>query len=184
MKYSLFLFLLPVLAFTPRPASAQVFVGPNLEWSYWSLPDPFSEDSGDVLSIGGFYLSPGLRLGYLFLGGTLMVSADAGVQSQRLGSFKYTSIIVEPGIAYAFLSERATSPYIGVSSGWHHLSLGDLTRPVIGGALGIRHRVAAGHGFIRGELRYDHFTKKDTKGVLLPENIVGLRVGCDLLLSP
>jgi len=46
-----------------------------------------------------------------------------------------------------------------------------------------RHRIAAGHGYVRGELKYDHVNKSDTKGFILPESSFGVRIGCDLLLS-
>ena len=178
-----FLFVLATSGFGACSASAQVFVGPNVEWSHWNFAEPNRDFSGNVLGVGGFYLSPGLRVGYLLPGRSLVVSADAGIQSEDLGSLDYTSVIVEPGLAYAFISELATSPYIGVSYGWHHLSLGDVTRAVVGGTVGVRHRVAAGHGFVRGEFRYDHFIETDTKGFILPEDIFGLRVGVDLLIS-
>ena len=178
--------VLMVLVLATSPASAQVFVGPNLEWNYWSFPNPDSNVSGGVLSIGGYYLNPGLRLGYLLAGGALAASADAGVQVENLGDLRYRNVIVEPALSYAFLSERATSPYLGFAAGWHYLALGlsdNVTRPLVGGFVGIRHRVSAGHGIIRAEFRYDHFTQKDTKGFVLPENMVGLRLGCDLLLT-
>ena len=184
MRFRLLLLVLLVFPCAAGSARAQVFVGPNLEWSHFSFPEAFRDESGNVVSIGGFYLQPGLRLGYLFPGGILAASVDAGVQSEHLGSFKYTSVIVEPTLAYLFRADHATSPYAGVSTGLEHLSsLEHFTRPIVGGAVGVRRRVSAGHGFVRGELRYDHFMKRDTKGFVVPENTVGLRIGLDLVLS-
>src|SRR5262245_24277126 len=108
MKLRPLLLVLSVLAVLPTSARAQVFIGPNLEWSHWSYPSPNRDDSGDVASIGGESLNPGLRLGILSLGGALMPFADVGVQSEHLGSFSYTNFIVEATLAHAFLGERTT----------------------------------------------------------------------------
>lgn len=169
------------------PARAQMQVGPNLEWNYWSnFPKSSFIKSGSSIAVGGYYLSPGLRLGYLFPGAAFTATADVGIQHESLEDIKYTNVLIEGGLAYAFLSERTTSPYVGVCAGWHDLSEGsslDISRPLVGGSAGVRHRVAAGHGFVRAEVRYDHFTTAETKGFILPQDMVGLRIGADLLLS-
>lgn len=185
MKIRPLLLVLSVLVLAATPARAQFFVGPNLEWSHWSYPAPNRDFSGDVVSIGGESLNPSLRLGFLIPGGALMPFADVGIQSEQLGLLKYTNLIAEVTLAHVFLRERAASPYVGISSGYHYLNgFERRTRTVIGGAIGVRHRVAAGHGSIRAEFRFDHFVKKETGSLILPENTIGLRVGCDLFLSP
>lgn len=180
---------LPLLALTllASSAHAQAFIGANLEWTHFTYRyDPYPDESGTMLSIGGYYLHPGFRLGYAFPGGALVASADVGLQKtggDALGN--YTNVIVEPGVVYVLLRERPASPYVGIGFGWHRLSLGgnSVTRPTVGGAMGVRHRVAGGHGVLRAELRYDHFTKEDTGGFLLPATGIGVRLGFDLLLS-
>ena len=187
MRVRPFCLILTILAFGARPAIAQVTVGPNIEWSYWKFPSHFSDESGNTLSMGSSEISPGLRVGYLFPGGSSTLALDAGIQVFHFGGHNvYTNVVVEPMLAYAFLREQATSPYVSLSTGWRRIEQGggsDVTCPALGGALGIRHRVAAGHGFIRGELRYDHFFQKDNASSVIAESIVGLRLGCDLLLS-
>lgn len=182
-SWLLFLALLASVCHVPT-VRAQAFVGPNLEWSHWRYPDKFREFTGAVLGTGGYYLIPGLRLGYVFHGGAIAASVDEGMQLERLGQWQYTNVIVEPALAYAFMGERRTSPYVGVLSGWHHYHQSrSVTRPLVGATVGVRHRVAAGHGFIRAEFIYERFTKKDTNHFILPDEIAGLRVGCDLLFS-
>jgi len=187
MRSRPFSLVLVLLAIGAGPAGAQVSVGPNLEWSYWRFPSSFGDESGNTLSMGSSEISPGLRLGYLFPGAAFSLSVDAGLQVAHFESeHLYTNVVVEPMVTYAFLGERATSPYVSLSSGWRHVKNFDLesvTCPAVGGSLGVRHRVAAGHGFIRGELKYDHFFNKDNAISVLPETVVGLRMGCDLLLS-
>ena len=182
MRLRPLLLIVAVLAFAPRPAASQLFIGPNLEWSHWDFDPQVSSESMNVLAVGGFYLNPGLRLGYVLPGASFVISVDTGVQSER-GDFDYTNVIVEPGVAYVVMSDLTTSPYIGISTGWNHVSLENVTRPLVGGSVGFRHRVSGGHGIVRAELRYDHFTEEDTDGLVLPENIVGIRIGADLLLT-
>jgi hypothetical protein len=175
-----------ILAFAARTACAQMLVGPNLEWSYWAFPKSvFGVDNGTSVSVGGYYLSPGLRVGYLFPGAAVTALADVGIQHEAIESIKYTNIMFEPGLAYAFMSKSTTSPVVGINAGWHHvLDAGvAVTRPFVGASAGVRCRIAAGHGLIRAELRYDHFTSTDTKEFVLPQDMVGLRLGADLLLS-
>jgi hypothetical protein len=176
-----------IFAFAAHTASAQMLVGPNLEWSYWSFPKIIDIKSGSAIAVGGYYLSPGLRVGYLFPGAAVTATADVGIQNENLSStYKYTNVMIEPGLAYAFMSKGTTSPYVGACAGWHTLSpgsVGSVTRSLVGVSAGVRHRVAAGHGLIRAELRYDHFTTTDTKGFVLPQDIVGIRLGADLLLT-
>jgi len=175
----------------PHTSSAQVFVGGNVDWSHYTYPGNFGlgSETEDIFSFGGYYLSPGLRLGYLFAGGALVASADAGVQVEHGEAIgEYTNFIVEPALAYAFSSDHPTSPYVGVAAGWHHLNFGQalggaFTRPLVGGFLGVRHRVSAGHGMIRAEFRYDHFTEQNTSFFVLPKDMVGVRLGFDLLLG-
>ena len=176
---------LAVLACSARSARAQVFVGPNLEWNYLRFAEDTGEDSGSMLSVGGYYINPGLRLGYLFPGAGWTVWADTGIQSEHFGSFEYTSIIVQPTVSYLLQRERATSPYLALAGGVHHsgYSFEKLTRFSVGGAVGVRHRIAAGHGAIRGEFRYDYYPEEDTKGFILPQSVIGLRLGCDLLFA-
>ena len=171
--------------FWAASASAQAFVGPSLDWSHWSYPKPDDDLSGSVASIGGFVIHPALRAGYLFPGTPIVASADLGLETQHTDSYKYSSFLFEPGVGYAFLNDRATNPYVAASFGWYHLSeIGiGVTQTLVGAGIGVRHRVAAGHGYIRGELRYDHVNKTDTKEFILPESSFGVRVGCDLLLS-
>jgi hypothetical protein len=175
-----------ILAFGAHAACAQMLVGPNLEWSYWSFPKAtFGVKSGSAVSVGGYYLSPGLRVGYLFPGGAVTALGDVGIQHEAIESIKYTNIVFEPGLAYAFMSKSTASPIVGVCVGWHHIFDAGvaMTRPLVGASAGVRYRVAAGHGLIRAELRYDHFTSTDTKEFVLPQDIVGLRLGADLLLT-
>ncbi len=185
MRFRQLFLVLAVLAFFAHSASAQVFVGPNVEWNYLQYPEDGFDDSGSMITVGGNYLNPGLRLGYLLPGGVWTVATDIGIQSEHSGSYKYTNVLLQPTVGYVLLSERTTSPYLAVSAGWHHTSypFADVSRWAAGGAVGVRRRVAAGHGVIRAELRYEHYTEKDTGGFVLPEAVFGLRVGCDLLLT-
>lgn len=175
----------------PLPARAQILVGPNLEASYWSFGShealyDATDLSGSVVGIGGNYLVPGLRLGYLCPGGRLEIVSDLGLQMEQVFDIGYTRILATPGLEYMVLADRNTTPYFGASVGVLHVSSdygSHTSNAILGGAIGVRHRVASGHGALRAEFRVDHFFQDDHSDSFSPDNTFGIRFGADLLVT-
>lgn len=179
--------VLPLLiALFAVPASAQVLVGPNAEWSRWRFPDTFSDAWGNTFTMGGLNFNPGLRLGYLGADGALMTLVDVSAAKFGFDGLDYSIFTIQPAVAYVFGRERLTSPYVGATCGWYGTTgaLMDITRPLIGGAVGMRRKISEGHGLVRVELRYAHFLNNpEGTGVYLPEHVISLRLGADLLVT-
>lgn len=175
-----------LIALVAVPVSAQVLVGPNAEWSRWRFPDTFSDAWGNTVTVGSLNFNPGLRLGYLAADGALLTVVDVSAAKFGFDGLDYSIFTIQPAVAYVFGREGLTSPFVGASCGWYGTTgaLMDITRPLIGGTLGVRRKVSEGHGLVRAELRYAHFLNNpDGNGVYLPEHVISLRVGADLLVT-
>lgn len=81
---------------------------------------------------------------------------------------------------------KPTRPFVNLGFGVHHsyyLDL-DITRPVFGAGVGARYKLSKGHGFLRGEVRYDRLPEKEVfDGPAPAADIVSIKLGFDLLLA-
>jgi len=107
-----------------------------------------------VTSMPGFRLAVRTASGHqLYLDTSIFLSSYSGhatASVQALGNYQYD-----------FQPRALASPYVTAGGGLYHFDNGDLgppvTQAIAGGGLGIRRRVAAGHGDFRLEARYDHY---------------------------
>ena len=72
------------------PASAQVLVGPNAEWSHWKFPGEFADDWGSTFTVGSLNFNPGVRLGYSGADGAFLALVDLSAAKFAIGGFDYS----------------------------------------------------------------------------------------------
>jgi len=127
-------------------------------------------------------LQPGFRLGTTFASGQREGYLDLGFNVfNRSGGETATSYQVSANLQLNGSSNKPTSTFTNFGVGVAGQSFSDggrSTNPIIGGGIGVRNRVAEGHGALRGELRYDYIFE-DAEG-FIGGWFLGLKFGFDL----
>jgi hypothetical protein len=140
---------------------------------------------------------PGMRIGYEFAGKPSEVYVNTGLDLVTGDGSSLTTFELTGNYQYNFHGSKpkTSTPYLtgglglvsasyNVGTGFGSLDVG-ATSLIYGFGVGMRHRVADGHGSIRTEARFDHLTEGDDGGVVVIEssNLIGLKVGFDLWLD-
>src|SRR5262245_4385383 len=121
-----------------------------------------------------FGIQPGLRIGFLSEDGVEDFYFDTGL------------MVVSSSNVWALtanyqrnLTRSATAPYLTVGAGFRTYSdgYGQETGPLVGGGLGVIHRVADDHGTLRLELRLDVL---DEPGLSSALESFGVKAGFDV----
>ncbi len=173
-------FLIGIL---PGTSSADVSLGTNLGLMVF---DPSGGGGSTTIfempnTVGD--LQPGLRLGFrpsdphheLYLNTGLIYTSRSGHNSHFLEA--------TVNYQYNLTPQEATSAYLTAGGGL--LTVGGSnetasTSGIFGGGLGVRFRVAEGHGSLRAEARLDRFGESDS---IHEGTMFGLRLGFDLWLQ-
>jgi hypothetical protein len=172
-----------LLVLLPGPSSASVSLGTNFGVTVHRLSGASSSTTIIEWPNSAGDLEPGLRVGLrpadphheLYLNSGLIHQSSNGSSSH----------VIEATINYQynFQPEEATSAYATVGGGL--LSFGGssgsgATSGLFGGGLGVRVRVADGHGSLRVEARFDRLGESDR---LSEASLFGLRLGFDLWMK-
>jgi hypothetical protein len=176
---------------TPEPSSVRTSAT-----RICRIPTSSPDFSNNIIAVPGSeeWGQPGFRVGYLSPKGRWDVNVDLGFVHRSGPIFEdMTTFDLYPQLQYNFPSE-GFSPFINGGIGIHHESaLGlDLSssRPIFGVGAGLRKPVSNAHGFIRGEVRYDHIP--DDEEEISPGNVftfpttdlLSVKLGFDLGPEP
>jgi len=176
-------------------AHAGALIGANFGYTHLSYPDIEPDFSNNIIAVPGSeeWGQPGFRVGYLSPKGRWDVNVDFGFVHRSGPVFEdMTTFDLYPQLQYNFPRE-GFSPFINGGIGVHHeTALGlDLSssRPIFGVGVGLRKPVSNAHGFIRGEVRYDHIP--DDEEEIRPgdtftfptTDLFSMKLGFDLVLS-
>lgn len=184
MKRFLFacLVLSSLLAIVPTSHAASI--GANFGFTHY-LPK-----SGDGLSLVGLpnnsmlgLFAPGMRVTMpLGTDGRASLVLDAGLNFMSVSGSSMHMIGLLGGYQYAF-SEAADSPYVTVAAGLNSVGgsgISSVNNLVLGGGVGLRHRLPHDKGSLRAELHVDHeFDSEDSTNSL---TAIGLKLGFDVEL--
>jgi outer membrane protein with beta-barrel domain len=185
MRFLRFLPLTMALVLAAAPAHAMNWsLGANLGLAI-VMPD-----IGDDVTVFGWPLDPGIRVGFLgddprheFYVDTSLLMLSNG------GTFRRTEIT--GNYQHNFRGSGSVSPYVTGGMGFVSVGVsngGDVgaTSVIFGGGVGIRHRMGNRHGVLRGEVRLDHVTQGDDGPVVLIEeaNVLGIKLGFDFWDDP
>jgi hypothetical protein len=180
-RHRLAMFVLSSVLLTASSASA-VSIGTNLGFTHY-LPS-----SGDGLSLlavpnsGNFGLfAPGLRITQpLGTDGRQSIYFDGGLVYMSLSGDNAHTLGLLAGYQYTF-SEAASAPYVTVGVGLNSsggTGVPSTTNPVIGGGVGVLHRLPHGKGALRAELHLDREIDTDNSEASITG--IGLKLGFDL----
>jgi hypothetical protein len=179
-----------LLCGSARAEGGGMFFGTSLGVTHFIPEDGDGLTAATWPSQAGFYLPtfmPGLRVGGFL--------DEAHQQSLYLdtGLFYATSdgnslMNLQGLLAYEFaFGDQPTVPIVNVGVGVLHVGDDDdsYNSMVIGGGLGLRHRLAHGHGALRAEVHVDRqFEAEDNGHTVLPAlTAVGAKLGFDVYLK-
>jgi hypothetical protein len=181
------------IAFVAAIVSLTLFHAPQA-FANWSLGANLgvsfvNPEDGSSETVAGWpldaFLEPGLRIGFAgtrsshegyLESGLVLVDSDSTVHVfELIGNYQYS---FKPG--------SPTSPFLTAGVGLVNVDNGgSATSAMYGGGLGIWHRVAADHGRVRAEVRYDRVSEGDDNGVEVIDKagIVGIKLGFDLWMK-
>jgi len=177
------LIVLVLVALPGGPARAATWsIGPNLGF------DVLTSNGDNLLIIGvpassgpfaGF--TPGLRIGVLDGTGRNQLFFDTGLQVISVSGSSVQSSTVTANYAYHF--QEGSGPYLTAGLGFHMVGFDANTETQLryGAGVGVRQRLAHGHGAVRFETRLD--VLDPTESQLDSVTDFGLRIGFDLDLN-
>ena len=126
-------------------------------------------------------IEPGLRLGIIGSNGGEEGFLNTGFTLLSGSGETFYALVNTLNYQHNF-SPGGVSPY--VTAGLGFVTIGDTgnneTNLIVGGALGVRTKVADGHGAFRSELRIDHLNESDARRSF---DSVGLQLGFDLWIG-
>jgi hypothetical protein len=180
-------------------ARASAIIGASLGYTHIDYPDPdFSDPYSDVIGFpsGQDWGQPGLRLGYLLPQGHWDINTDLGIV-HRSGNYgpKETWLELLPQVQWNPFGRERWSPFANAGIGFDHESVtfssesASGTRLAVGAGIGVRTPVSDGHGFLRAEVRFDHFEKSEkelgpgSSLIFLEANQFSLKLGFDLVVA-
>ena len=180
-RHWLAMFVLSSVLLAASSASA-VSIGTNLGFTHY-LPS-----SGDGLSmlavpnVGAYGLfAPGLRITQpLGTDGRQSIYFDGGLTYMSASSNNVHIVSLMAGYQFAF-SEAESAPYVTVGVGLNSgggTGVSSITNAVLGGGVGVRHRLPHGKGALRAELHVDHELDSQNSDASLTG--IGLKLGFDL----
>jgi len=179
--------LVASLAYAAPAFAGTTFVGTNLGLQVVSPAQGngdsvtlFDAPSSTNLFFGGFV--PGIRIGQITSGGHDEVALDTGFSILSGSGSTFSSIAGTINFQHDFGSTGAM-PYLTGGLGLNALS-GDgttQTSTIFGAGIGVRTKMANGHGGTRIEARFDRVVTGETGGVDL--NVIGLKFGFDLFVD-
>ncbi len=173
-------FLIGIL---PGTSTAEISLGTNLGLMVFD-PSGSGSNSTTIFEMPNSAgdLQPGLRLGFrpadphheLYVNTGLIYTSHSG----------HNTHMIEATLNYQYnlTPQEATSAYLTAGGGLFTVGgtgENSSTSGLVGGGLGVRFRVAEGHGSLRAEARVDRLGESDSvhEGTML-----GLRLGFDLWL--
>lgn len=183
-------------ATAPRRESASqersaVFLGMNLGINYLSYAGTRLSQTGVGIPGNVAELQPGLRMGLLAPNRRWSAFVDLGLLRDS-GDFGSALLVqAQASIEWDATPAARTGPFLDAGLGVQHQGtrvngeeLLSATRALLGAGIGIKHQVAAGHGCLRLEARYDHLPKVESSaGDFLALDAIGARAGFDLVLG-
>ncbi len=180
----------PALLFllAAAPASAGNWsIGTDWSFAIWN-PQEAGSDNLTIIALPGHPIVslPGFRLGFadsrmkneFYLdGGVSILSEDETL----------TNLLVTGNYQYNFQAERTTTPYLTAGLGLYSVSFAGTgaTSAVFGGGVGIRNRIADGHGSFRVEFRVDKISEGEDAGAgVIDEALMyGVKLGVDFWMK-
>jgi hypothetical protein len=179
-----------LLVVTAVPARALNWsLGANLGLSIIS-PDNgdnvtmFSWPSGGLLTL---FTTPGLRVGFTGQNPQHEIYIDTGLSLISSNGASLNTLQMSGNYQYNFGSSGNLSPYLTAGVGFASYSESDggsisAISPMLGGGLGLRHKMGNGHGTLRAEARLDHLNEGEDSGfvVISAANTFGIKLGFDL----
>lgn len=179
--------MLASLVLSPAPARAERSIGANLGVVYL-LPEYGT--GGLVISAPSTVfplIQPGVRLGFSDARRANWLVLDTGLMLIEASG---TSFYVAPLLAsyeHHFAPDADASPYVNFGLGANVVGGEDdlETGLTLGAGLGVRHRLAHGHGAARVELRFDRIEEFESSGWFSTGGYqqIGARIGFDLYLD-
>jgi len=183
---------LVLMVVTVVPAQAMNWsLGANLGYSMISPAYTGAEKTnlfGWPSSTNG--VTPGLRIGFTGENPQHEFYFDTGLSITSTTGISSRDFIATANYQYNFGASGSVAPYLTAGGGLL-LTGGKIealdidysaTSAVLGGGVGIRHKMGNGHGTLRAEARFDRTTEgKDNDELIIPKaNVFGLKLGFDL----
>lgn len=124
---------------------------------------------------------PGLRIGYTGESGAIETSIDQGLYMLSSNGETLTQYQLLVNFQGLLTRERA-APYLTVGGGFVHSGFEDqgTTVGTLGGGLGMRYLLGAGHGAARVEIRADYFAESSG---FVGGTAIGAKAGFDLFMN-
>ncbi len=190
MRWSAAVLFAAVIAAAPAPARAGMSLGANLGLAFVN-PDP----GGDVtiFAFPNQRTTPGLRLGWAGKSAASEIFLDLGYSYVGVEEASSSEALATANLQYNFSASQPLSFYVTAGGGVVRetaKSAKDVPSPydlsamssVFGGGLGVRRRVAGGHGTLRSEIRYDLVTEgRDGSTLIVAKGgVLQLKLGFDV----
>jgi hypothetical protein len=165
-----------------EPATGAWTLGANFGVSVLSFSAGGDNFTGfNVPSGSGLFnasIQPGMKVGYEMASGTSDIFLDLGINYANYGGGdSFYSYILTGNYQFNFSPAEVTSLYGTLGGGFHVIggSGSSESDPLVGLGVGLRKKVADGHGAVRGEVRYDRMINGDDS-----INSFALKLGVDL----
>ena len=150
-------------------AAARWSLGANLGVTWLSIPnhEDYTLVSAPSQGLGTVLGTPGIRIGLAPYDSRSEIFFDTGFM--RISTSPSSATVLQFTGNYQYsLSKGSTHPYVTAGVGLSWLSndqvffyQNDDVAPMVGGGVGIRHRLHHGFGTLRAEARYDRFAAED-----------------------
>ncbi len=190
MRWSAAIPLAAVFAFAAAPAHAGMSLGANLGLAF------FHPDAGDdvtIFSLPNQGTTPGVRMGWAPRQEATQIYLDLGFASASVAGASSSVLVATGNLQYDLRAAQPLSLFVTAGGGVLRESAksGDdapspfdlsATSVLFGGGVGLRRRIAGGHGTLRTELRYDQRTegKDGDARVITQGGVVQLKLGFDV----
>jgi hypothetical protein len=179
--------MLACLVLAAAPARAERSIGANLGLAYLM---PERGAGGLVISAPGTVfpvIQPGLRFGFSDADRANWLTLDTGLMLLESSGTSFYVLPLVASYEHHFMPARDVTPYVDFGLGVNVVGGQDDfdTALTLGAGLGMRHRLAHGHGAARVELRFDRVEEFESSGWFSSGGYhqIGAKIGFDLYLD-